>query len=203
MAGPFVVARNSVVIDVPARQVFDYLADLSHLSQWIGEVDFRVTSSPERMAGPEALLRREKSGVMRGPLIVRGGMSDNPLRVVKVSTITVYEPYAALVVETRNSYNGLLHSIERFSFEFHPLSPFHGRIGEPGVDGTQVSMVSEIEPMVPSMYIGPVYAIRLVRSLFERLLRNRLGGLFTQETVGPQLSRVKDMTEAKAITDPC
>ena len=203
MAGPFVVARNSVVIDVPARQVFDYLADLSHLSQWIGEVDFRVTSSPERMAGPEALLRREKSGVMRGPLIVRGGMSDNPLRVVKVSTITVYEPYAALVVETRNSYNGLLHSIERFSFEFHPLSPFHGRNGEPGVDGTQVSMVSEIEPMVPSMYIGPVYAIRLVRSLFERLLRNRLGGLFTQETVGPQLSRVKDMTEAKAITDPC
>ena len=203
MAGPFVVARNSVVIDVPARQVFDYLADLSHLSQWIGEVDFRVTSPPERMAGPGALLRREKSGVMRGPLIVRGGMSDNPLRVVKVSTITVYEPYAALAVETRNSYNGLLHSIERFSFEFHPLGPFHGRRGEPEVDGaqvsTQVSMVSEIEPMVPSMYIGPVYAIRLVRSLFERLLRNRLGGLFTQAPAGPQLSRVKEMTESKAI----
>ena len=203
MAGPFVVARNSVVIDVPARQVFDYLADLSHLAHWTGEVDFRVTSPPERMAGPGALLQREKSGVMRGPLIVRGGMSDNPLRVVKVSTITVYEPYVALAVETRNSYNGLLHSIERFSFEFHPLSPFHGRSGEPEADGTQVSMVSEIEPMVPSMYIGPVYAIRLVRALFERLLRNRMGGLFTQTTAGPQLSRVKEMTETRTITGSC
>lgn len=200
MAGPFVVARNSVVIDVPARQVFDYLADLSHLSQWTGEVDFRVTSSPERLAGPDALLRREKSGVMRGPLIVRGGMGDNPLRVVKVSTTTVYEPYAALALETRNSYNGLLHSIERFSFEFHPISPLNGRIGDPEVIGTQVSMVSEIEPMVPSLYIGPVYAIRLVRVLFERLLRNHLGGFFAQATVGPQLSRVKQMTEARAIT---
>lgn len=203
MAGPFVVARNSVVIDVPARQVFDYLADLSHLSEWTGEVDFRVTSSPERMAGPGALLQREKSGVMRGPLIIRGGMGDNPLRVVKVSTITVYEPYAALALETRNSYNGLLHSIERFSFEFHPLSSFNGRIGEPEKDGTQLSMVSEIEPMVPSVYIGPVYAIRLVRALFERLLRNRFGGLFTQATVGPQLARVKEMTEGKAIAGSC
>ena len=192
MAGPFVVARNSVVINAPARQVFDYLADLSHLPEWTGEIDFRVTSSPERMAGPGALLQREKSGVMRGPLIVRGGMSDNPLRVVKVSTITVHEPHAALAVETRNSYNGLLHSIERFRFEFHP-----------DMDGTQVSMVSEIEPMVPSIYIGPVYAIRLVRSLFERLLGNRLGGIFTQATVGPQLSRVKERTEANAIADPC
>ena len=203
MAGPFVVARNSVVIDVPARQVFDYLADLSHLPEWTGEVDFRVTSSPERLAGPEALLQREKSGVMRGPLIIRGGMSDNPLRVVKVSTITVYEPYAALALETRNSYNGLLHSIERFSFEFHPSSSFHGRIEEPEVDGTRVSMLAEIEPMVPSIYIGPVYAIRLVRSLLERLLRNRLGGLFTQATAGPQLSRVKEKTEANAITGSC
>lgn len=203
MAGPFVVARNSVVIDVPARQVFDYLADLSHLSEWTGEVDFRVTSSPERLAGAGALLQREKSGVMRGPLIVRGGMGDNPLRVVKVSTITVYEPYDALALETRNSYNGLLHSIERFSFDFHPVSLLNGRIGEPEVDGTQLSMVSEIEPMVPSIYIGPVYAIRLVRALFERLLRNRFGGLFSQATVGPQLARVKEMTEAKAITGFC
>ena len=203
MAGPFVVARNSVVIDVPARQVFDYLADLSHLSEWTGEVDFRVTSSPERLAGAGALLQREKSGVMRGPLIIRGGMSDNPLRVVKVSTITVYEPYAALALETRNSYNGLLHSIERFSFDLHPLSSLNGRIGEPEVDGTQLSMVSEIEPMVPSIYIGPVYAIRLVRALLERLLRNRLGGLFTQVTAGPQLSRVKARTEAKVITGFC
>ena len=189
MAGPFVVARNSVVIDAPARQVFDYLADLSHLPDWTGEVDFRVTSSPERMVGPEALLQREKSGVMRGPLIVRGGMSDNPLRVVKVSTITVHEPYAALAVETRNSYNGLLHSIERFRFEFHPE-----------MDGTSVSMVSEIEPMVPSMFIGPVYAIRLVRSLFERLLGNRLS---SRATAGPQLSRVKERTEAGVITGSC
>lgn len=192
MAGPFVVARNSVVIGVPAGQVFDYLADLSHLSQWTGEVDFRVTSSPERTAGPEAVLQREKSGVMRGPLIIRGGMSDNPLRVVKVSTITAYDPHTALAVETRNSYNGLLHSIEKFSFEFHP-----------DADGTRVSMVSEVEPMVPSLYIGPVYAIRLVRVLFERLLGNRLSGLFPQATVGPHLSRVKERTEARAITGSC
>ena len=189
MAGPFQVGHNSVVIGVPARQVFDYLADLSRIMEWSGESDFRVTRAPEGPPGPGVSLRREQSGVMRGPLIIRGGMSDNPLRVEKVSSLTVYEPpgpegpeAGALVVETRNSYNGLLHSIEKFKFELFPQT-----------DGTRVILVSEIEPMVPSMFIGPVYAIRLVRSAFGRLLGSRLS---KELPVGPHLSRIKQTVEA-------
>ena len=182
MAGPFVVARNSVVIDVPARQVFDYLADLSHVMEWSGESDFRVTRAPDGPPGPGVILRREQSGIMRGPLIIRGGMSDNPVRVEKVSSLLVLEPYGALVVETRNSYNGLLHSIEKFKFEFFSET-----------DGTRITMVSEIEPMVPSMFIGPVYAIRLVRSALARMFGGRLS---SQLSAGPQLSRIKQTVEA-------
>ena len=187
MAGPFQVARNSVVIGAPAQQVFDYLADLFHVPEWSGEPDFRVTRAPEGPPGPGVVLRREYSGVMRGPLIIRGGMSDNPLRVEKVSSIPVYEPNAALVVETRNSYNGLLHSIERFSFELHSE-----------LEGTRVTMVSEVEPMVPSMFIGPVYAIRVVRNIFGRLFGGVLTGMFPQSTVGPHLSRIKEKVENAA-----
>ena len=196
MAGPFQVGRNSVVIGVPAGQVFDYLADLSHLMEWSGESDFRVTRAPEGPAGPGVTLRREQSGVMRGPLIIRGGMSDNPVRVERLSRLTVYEPpdperlrAGALVVETRNSYNGLLHSIEKFTFEFVPEM-------DRETDGTRVTMVTEIEPMVPGMFIGPVYAIRLVRNAFARMFGSRLS---PQLPVGPQLSRVKETVESSVL----
>ena len=185
MAGPFQVGRNVVLIDAPAKRVFEYLADLNHVSEWTHEPDFRVTRAPEGPPGSGAVLRREYSGVMRGPLIIRGGMSDNPLRVEKVSSIPVYEPNATLVVETRNSYNGLLHSIEKFSFELHSE-----------MDGTRVTMVSEIEPMVPSMFIGPVYAIRVVRNIFGRLFGGVLAGMFPHASVGPHLARIKEKTEA-------
>ena len=183
MAGPFQVGRNRAVIDAPAQQVFDYLADLSNINEWSGEPDFRITRAPDGPPGPGATLRREQSGVMRGPLIVRGGMGDNPLRVVKDSSVTVHEPYGTLVVETRNSYNGLLHSIEKFNFEFLP---------EDG--GTRVTMVAEIEPMVPSMFIGPVYAIRIVRNDFGRIFGGRAADLIPQGA-GPHLSRIKEKVE--------
>jgi len=206
MAGPFQVGRNRVVIDAPAQQVFDYLADLSNISEWSGEANFRITKAPEGPPGPGINLRREHSGVMRGPLIVRGGMGDNPLRDEKVSSVTVYEPpdpeglgSGALVVETRNSYNGLLHSIEKYYFEFLPET-------KPDTNqetkGTRVTMVSEIEPMIPGMFIGPVYAIRLVRSAFGRVFGNRLAGLLPQATVGPHLSRVKERVEAVRAQQP-
>ena len=43
MAGPFVVARNGVVIDAPAQRVFDYLADMTLHGEWNPEPDFQVT----------------------------------------------------------------------------------------------------------------------------------------------------------------
>ena len=186
MAGPFQVGRNRVVIDAPAQQVFDYLADLSHILEWSGEPDFRITGeSGRQLSGLGASLRREKSGFMRGPLIVRGGMSDNPLLVVKVSTVTVFEPYTAMVIETRNSFNGLLHSIEKFNF---------GLVE--GNGDTHVTLVSEVEPMVPSIYIGPVYAIRIVRNLLSRLFGSSMSGLLPLGTPGPHLSRIKERVEA-------
>ena len=190
MAGPFVVGRNRAIINAPARQVFEYLSDLSRYGEWTGEEDFRVTALPEGPAAEGAHLRRELRGVMRGPLMVSGGMSDNPLRVVKATTITVFEPHTALVVETRNSYNGLLHSIEKYTF--HLLEEAHG---------TTVGMVSEVEPLVPSAFIGPVYAIRAVRGFFSRLFGKRLSGLFPETSVGPHLAKVKVVTEAAQVAE--
>ena len=188
MAGPFVVGRNRAHIDAPAKRIFEYLSDLSRYGEWIGEQGFRVTASPVGPPAQGSQVRREMNGVMRGPLIIRGGMADNPVRVTKATTITVFEPDTALVVETRNSYNGLLHSIEKFTFDLQPEAL-----------GTAVTMVSEVEPMVPSAYIGPVYAIRAVRGLFARLFGNRLTGLVPQASVGPHLSRIKQATEAAQI----
>ncbi len=190
MAGPFLVGRNIVVIDVPARLVFEYLADLAHLGEWTDETDFVVRSRPVGPPGLGANIQREKSGVMQGPLILRGGMGESRVTMAKFTTITVYEPETALVIETRNSYNSLLHSIEKFTFDFGPE-----------MDGTRVTMVSEVEAMVPSMFIGPVYAIRLVRGVFERILGKRLSRLFPDVSVGPHLSRIKEITEAGRIAD--
>ena len=184
MAGPFQVGRNQVVIDAPARQVFDYLADLSHIMDWSGEPGFHITRTPDGPPAEGSLIRWERSGIMQGPLILRGGMGESRVTVEKRTTIALYSPPSSLVIETRNSYNGLLHSLERFKFEL---------VEELG--GTRVNMVSEIEAMVPSIFIGPVYAIRVVRYIFGRLIGSRMAGFLPQATAGPHLSRVKAKVE--------
>ena len=190
MAGPFVVGRNRAIMNAPAIQVFEYLSDLSRYGEWMGEEDFRVTVLPDGPAAEGVRLRREMTGVMRGPLMMSGGMADNPLRVVKATTITVFEPHTALVVETRNSYNGLLHSIEKYTFYLQAEA-----------HGTTVTMVSEVEAMIPSAFIGPVFAIRAVRGLFARLFGKRLSGLFPEASEGPRLAKVKVATEAAQVAE--
>ena len=180
MAGPFVVGRHAVGIAAPPREVFGFLADLARHGEWNGEPDFEVTARPDGQPGVGSVCRREKSGVMRGPLIIRGGMSDNPVQIVKITTITDYRPYFALVFETRNSYNGLLVSIDRFSVDIREET-----------DGARVTMALEAEPMVPGGFIGPLYAIRIIRSFLERLTGGRSGNL----KPGPFLPRIKAVVE--------
>ena len=189
MAGPFLVGRNRVVIDVPAKQVFDYLSDLSRYAEWNDETEFMVTLLPDGPPVQGSEFRRERTGEMLGPLILRGGMGDSRVTLIRSTTIALYEPKSALVLQTKNIYNGLLHSIEKMTFDLR----------EEG-SGTEVSMVSEVEPMVPSAFIGPVYAIRAVRGLFERLLGQRLSALFPEITVGPHLARIKEKMEAAGIS---
>ena len=189
MAGPFVVSRNGAVIGAPPQQVFEYLADMTRHGEWSLETDFQTTSPPLEQPGVGSVFRREKDGVMRGPLIVRGGMGDNPVRVVKTMTITAYEPYCSLVFETRNSYNGLLVSIDKVSFDLMQEA-----------EGTRVTMVSEVEAMVPGGFMGPVYAIRVARAAFDRILRRRFSDRFSNMPPGPHLSRIKEMLETGKIT---
>ena len=139
MAGPFLVAHNRVVIDAPAQRVFDYLADLSRIVEWSGESDFSITSVPTAPPRAGAQIRWEKSGVMHGPIILRGGMGESRVSLVKITRIAEYQPNSGLVIETRNSYNGLLHSIEKFSFDLHEQE---GR--------TTVTLLAEVEAMVPA-----------------------------------------------------
>ena len=189
MAGPFVVDRNGVVIDAPAQQVFEYLSDMTRHGEWNLEPDFLVTSSPQYPPGPGSVLRREKSGVMRGPLVIRGGMADNPVRLEKTMTMTVYEPNSALVFETRNSYNNLLVSIDRVSFELQEQ-----------IEGTRVYMLSEVEAMVPGGFMGPAYAMRIARAFLGRILGGKMQGYSPSLPAGPHLSRVKEMMETGKIT---
>ena len=190
MAGPFVVAHNRAVIGAPVLRVFDYLSDLSHFKEWNDEAEFKITVLPDGPPGPGTQLRREKTGQMLGPIILRGGMGDSQVTLIRATTITTYEPASALVLETKNVYNGLLHSIEKLSFDLQQ---------EAG--DTRVIMLSEVEAMVPSMFIGPVYAIRLARGMFERLLGGRLSGLFPQMSVGPHLAKIKERTESLQMAD--
>ncbi len=190
MAGPFLVGRNRVVIGAPAQQVFDYLSDLSHFAEWNEETDFWVTVLPEGLPEVGSEFRRERTGEMQGPLILRGGMGESRVTLIRATTIVAHEPATSLVLETKNIFNGLLHSIEKVTFDLQR---------EP--TGTSVTMVSEVEPMVPGIFIGPVYAIRLARGLFQRLLGNRLPGLFPQVSVGPHLTRIKNKTETGQAGD--
>ena len=188
MAGPFLIARNGVVIGAPPRRVFDYLADMSRHAEWNPDPGFRVTTRPDGPVGVGSLHRRERTGEMQGPIILRGGMGDSLVTVVKIMTITAYEPYRSLAFETRNSFNGLLHSADLVSFGLQSTP-----------EGTRVTMVSEVESMVPSAFIGPVYAIRMARALLSRALSRWGAGFFSEVTVGPHLSRVKERVEAGEI----
>ena len=185
MAGPFVVARNQVVIGAPAQGVFDYLADFTRHGEWNQDPGYRETLLSEGHPGLGSVLRREKNGVMRGPLIIRGGMGDNPVRIVKTVTITGYEPHTGLVFETSNSYNGLLVSRDKVSFQL-----------QEEMEGTRVTMVTEVEAMVPGGFMGPVYAIRVVRAAFDRLLGKRLP---PRTPPGPFLPRIKEAVEKGQI----
>ncbi len=184
MAGPFLVGRHRAVIDASPQGVFEYLADMARHVEWNPEPGFQVTARPSHPPGVGSLYRRERTAEMQGPIIVRGGMGESLVTMVKETTIVVYQPHDAIVFHTRNSYNGLLHSIEEYAFE----------LGNE-VAGTSVMMVSRVEAMVPGVFIGPVYAIRLVRGVAERLLGDRLSRLFPGMSVGPYLSRIKDVVE--------
>lgn len=188
MAGPFLVGRHRVVIDAPAQRVFDYLADLSRIIEWSGEPDFSISSVPTGPPQVGSRIRWEKTGVMQGPIILRGGMGESRVSLVKLSSIAEFQPSTRLVLETRNSYNGLLHSIEKFTFDLHEQE---GR--------TAVTMISEVEAMVPSVFMGPVYAIRFVRGLMDRLMGQRLARMFPGSQVGRHLALVKVKTEAPQI----
>ena len=188
MAGPFEVSRNGVVIDAPAQRVFDYVADMTRHDEWNPEPGFVATAFPPEPPSVGSVFRREKTGVMRGPLIVRGGMSDNPVRLVKTMTVSVYEPSRRLAFDTANSYNNLLVSIDKVSFDF-----------QEEMEGTQVLMVSQVEALVPGAFMGPAYAMRIVRAFFVRILGERWGGGPSKLPAGPHLPRIKEMVETGKI----
>ena len=154
-----------------------------------------ITASPEGPIGIGSVFRREWTAPMQGPLILRGGMGDSMVTVDKATTITAYEPYSALVFETRNSYNGLLQSIDKVSFELREEWG-HNRSAETDYmaiqEATNVSMVSEVEVMVPGVFIGPVYALRLLRASLDRLF---------PKMAGPHLPRIKQIVEGEQADD--
>lgn len=190
MAGPFVVSRNGAVIGAPPQMVFDYLADMARYGEWNPEPHFEVTARPEGPPRVGSAYCRERTGETQGPLAIRPGPGPaSQVTEVKITTIAVYQPHRNLVLETSDSYNGLLYSVERASFELQPTP-----------EGAWVTMVSEVEVMVPSAFIGPVYAIRLARAAFQRLLGRRFSGLFSSMPPGPYLSRIKEMMETGKIT---
>ena len=189
MAGPFVVARNQVVIGAPARRVFEYLADITRHSEWNQDPGYRERILTEGSLGLGSALRREKQGVMRGPLLIRGGMGDNLVRIVKIITVTGYEPHHGLVFETSNSYNGLLVSKDKASFHL-----------QEEMEGTRITLVSEVEAMVPGGFMGPVYAIRVVRAFLERVLGRWLSPRLTRAPPGPFLPLIKQAVEKGSVS---
>ena len=182
MAGPFVISRNGAVIGAPPQQVFEYLADMTRHGEWNPDTGFQVTARPEGQPGVGSVFLRERTGESQGPLAIRPGPGPaSSVTVTLLTVITVYSPHDALTFETRVSYNGLLYSLERTSFELQPAP-----------EGSWVTKASEVEIMVPSAFIGPVYAIRMVRAGLARLLG--------RTSPGPHVSRIKEMMETGKIT---
>lgn len=185
MAGPFVVGRHGAVIAAPPRRVFDYLADLGRFGEWNPEPEFRVTARPSGAPGVGSVYRREHTPAGPGPLILPGGAGDRRVTVVKTLTIAVYEPHHALTLTNANSYNGLLHSAETYAFTLCP---------DPG--GARVTLLAQVEAMVPGAFIGPVYAIRIARHIFERTFGARLAARFPGLAAGPYLSLIREVVES-------
>ena len=126
-------ARNGVVINAPPPCVFDYLADMTRHGEWNPEDGFRVIFQPEGQPGGRLDIQpgahRRLSGAVGYPPPAPGPASS--VTVTLTTAITVYQPHGALTFETRASYNGLLYSIERTSFELQPIPG--GRMGYEGV----------------------------------------------------------------------
>ena len=106
--------------------------------------------------------------------------------MVKKVTLTALRPHRVLVFETENRYNGLLHSVERVSFGL-----------EPDGQATRVTMVTELESMVPGLFIGPFYLVYLVNRAITQLLGGLIATAFPKMTVGPYLARVKSRLESQ------
>ena len=183
MAKPFLVSRKWVVIDAPPQRVFDYLADMARHREWNPESGFTVTERPTGSVGLGSVYQREREEQFQGPLI-RGGSSLRPVELVRSTSITVFEPYTSLAFGTKNSFNGLLHSVELMTFEFDPT-----------LEGTRVVLVEELEAMVPQAFIGPIYAMRVARGAFGRLIDGWASRYFPGLAVGPHLSRIKQRVE--------
>ena len=187
MGKSFLGGEKSVVIDRTPKEVFDYLADMSRHQEWNGEAGFTVTRRPEAGIRVGSVFETERNEIVSGPLM-RGAASGGPVAMVKTMTVTTLEPQQWLSFETKNRYNGLLHSVERVRFGLTPEGC-----------GTRVTMVTELESMLPGPYLSPLYALYILKEavlgLFSRWARSRYPALF----VGPYLSRIKGRAELDGV----
>ena len=183
MGRTFQISRNEVVINSPPEKVFDYLSDMARHGEWDPEEGFTVTFTPAGPTKVGSVRQRERNEYFQGPL-VQGGPSVRPVSMVKTVTLTTLRPNRELAFETKNRYNGLLHSAERVSFNLEPDGP-----------ATRVTMVTELESMVPGIYLGPFYVAYLMGQVVTKLLGGLMASAFPGMCVGPRLSRVKSRME--------
>jgi uncharacterized protein YndB with AHSA1/START domain len=183
MAKPFLVSRKWVVINAPPQRVFDYLADMARHREWNPEPGFTVTERPTGAVGLGSVYQREREERFQGPLM-QAGASTHPVDLVRITSVTAFRPYTSLAFDTRNSFNGLLHSVESMTFEFDPTP-----------EGTRVTMVNELEAMVPQAFIGPGYAMRLARGAFVRFIDGWASRFIPGLAVGAHLARIKERVE--------
>ncbi len=190
MAKPLMIGRNWVEINAPPQRVFEYLSDLARHREWNPETGFTVTYRPAGAVGLGSIYERERQEQFQGPLI-RGGSAVHPVDLVRTTSVKTFEPYRSLAFDTRNAFNGLLHSVESMTFEL-----------EPTLEGTRVTLVNELEAMVPQAFIGPVIATRVVRAAFVRIIDGWASKFFPGLAVGSHLARVKQRLENGQANSP-
>ena len=71
---------------------------------------------------------------------------------------------------------------------------------DPALEGTRVVLVEELEAMVPQAFIGPVYAMRVARGAFGRLIDGWASRYFPGLAVGPHLARIKQRVEGRGTS---